>query len=79
MIQELSAKVYEQAAQQQQQAQGANAGQNNNSTVEDAEFRKVKVNRTLALAFYLDSMTYYVKLYELIKKRRDSCGQKRLL
>ncbi|WP_255964602.1 hypothetical protein, partial [Staphylococcus aureus] len=29
VIQELSAKVYEQAAQQQQQAQGANAGQNN--------------------------------------------------
>ncbi|WP_179110016.1 Hsp70 family protein, partial [Staphylococcus hominis] len=34
VIQELSAKVYEQAAQQQQQAQGANAGQNNDSTVE---------------------------------------------
>ncbi len=37
VIQELSAKVYEQAAQQQQQAQGANAGQNNDSTVEDAQ------------------------------------------
>ncbi|HCZ6405961.1 TPA: Hsp70 family protein, partial [Staphylococcus aureus] len=42
VIQELSAKVYEQAAQQQQQAQGANAGQNNDSTVEDAEFKEVK-------------------------------------
>ncbi len=42
MIQELSTKVYEQAAQQQQQAQGANAGQNNDSTVEDAEFKEVK-------------------------------------
>ena len=28
------------------------------------------------MAFYLNSMTYYVKLYELIKKRRDSCGQR---
>lgn len=35
---------------------------------------KVKVNRILVLVFYLDSMIYYVKLYELIKKRRDSCG-----
>ena len=30
------------AAQQQQQAQGANADQNNDSTVEDAEFKEVK-------------------------------------
>ncbi len=29
-------------ASQQQQAQGANAGQNNDSTVEDAEFKEVK-------------------------------------
>ncbi|WP_176719179.1 Hsp70 family protein, partial [Staphylococcus aureus] len=42
VIEELSAQVYSQAAQQQLQAQGANAGQKNNSTVEDAEFKEEK-------------------------------------
>ncbi len=52
VIQELSAKVYEQAAQQQQQAQGANAGQNNDSTVEDAEFKEVERNNEKIIKQY---------------------------
>ena len=39
VVQDLSAKVYQQA---QQQAQGATGEQNQDSTVEDAEFKEVK-------------------------------------
>ncbi len=38
--------------QQQQQAQGANAGQNNDSTVEDAEFKEVKDNNEKIIKQY---------------------------
>ena len=41
VIQELSAKVYQQAQQAQQQAQGSSQ-QSNDSNVEDAEFKEVK-------------------------------------
>ena len=40
VVQELSAKVYEQAQQAQQQAQGEQGSQD--STVEDADFKEVK-------------------------------------
>ena len=40
VVQDLSAKVYEQAQQAQQQAQGEQGSQD--STVEDADFKEVK-------------------------------------
>lgn len=42
VVQDLSAKVYQQAQQAQQQAQGESGEQNQDSTVEDAEFKEVK-------------------------------------
>ena len=41
VVQDLSAKVYEQAAQAQQQAQGEQANGSDDSNVEDADFTEV--------------------------------------
>jgi len=42
VVQDLSTKVYEQAAQAQQQAQGEDANASQDSNVEDADFKEVK-------------------------------------